>query len=173
MRPGLHLIYVGDLDALARLLVNHLFLLDFVYLFQVQLLLGTEITRCNLRINHYVLLKACVLLFKMGELLAELLEELLNYAGEVIHSDMPVAGTLRHVHLEQVLQVTVDTQVVLDVKQLLSVAVGRMPRLLQLLMVFLLQTLDDSLVNGALVALICRGGASHFGCAVLSNFRAR
>lgn len=58
MGPCFHLVNVGYFDALPSLLVDDLFLLHLLNLFQVQLLLGTEVPRRYLLVEHDVLLQA-------------------------------------------------------------------------------------------------------------------
>lgn len=82
---------------------------------------------------------------------------MLHNTGEIVHSDLPIAGALRViVLLKEILQFPVDAEVVLDVEQLLPVAVSCLFGVLELLEVLFLQALNDTLINGALIALVGR-----------------
>lgn len=148
----IHFCNVWNLDALSCLLIHNFLQLVFVDLKKVLLLL----ILFHISLDHLDahLFKFVVLALKLCELLAKFLEELLDDAGKLVDPDLSVSGTLGMLVLKEVLELTVDAQVLLNVKKLLSVALSYLSRMNKLFLMVLLQALNYFLIYLAVIASI-------------------
>lgn len=105
--------------------------------------------------------------------MAEFLEELLNDARKLIDPDLTITCALGVVDLKEILQLSVDAKIVLDIKKLLPISLSNFLGFLQLRIMFLFELEDQALILSTLVARIHRRGPAHFWRSVLSNLRSR
>ena len=126
-----------------------------------------------------ILLQLCILLLKHGQFSTKFLKELLDDAGEVVDSYLPIASTLGVIDFIKILQISLDTEVVFYINQLLPICLGYFSGPLQLALMLFFQIHDKGLIMVTVAAVLMlsvgAGAASchttYFLCSILCIFR--
>lgn len=128
---------------------------QFFYFLQLWLFLINWKVNVSHLIKHLnIWLQFGIFFLKECQFCAEFLKELLNYPREVRNTNLPISSTFWMIIFKQVLQVSIDAQILFDVYQLLSISFGNLPWLLQLILVVFLQPKNQVLILNTVTALI-------------------